>query len=422
MNILQPNRVGCMFRLIARVRVGDLSQIVRPFSTTRFSPYLHSFQDVLLAKSFISSKGTDNDIIRCTIFDDKGNMIHHGKEIPKQKFMRLYNLAPRDFRKISRHQHGSATASSTVVSNINVDIVPSIVTRTYGILLNLLNIRALIKHDKVVVFDSFRSSSGGSRLNESHSHSQFLHDLSDRLRNTSGETLPYEFRALESILIHAMSNLSTEMKVHSTVLQNILHGLEDSIDREKLRYLLIRSKKITQFHQKAKLIRDLIYNMLEQDDEELNALFLTDIFNGHPRTGSNHEEVELLLESYYQTSDEIVQTVENLISQIKTTEEIINVVLDSNRNELMLLGLKFSTGLLSMGIVMYTAALYGMNLENFIEETDGGFELVVVVSSISLLLLYMFSVKQLSKLQKVTMTGVGREESIIHNHQHQKKF
>ena len=149
---------------------------------------------------------------------------------------------------------------------------------------------------------------------------------------------------------------------------------------------------------------------------------IRDSFNGHPRTGSNHEEVELLLESYYQTSDEIVQTVENLISQIKTTEEIINVVLDSNRNELMLLGLKFSTGLLSMGIVMYTAALYGMNLENFIEETDGGFELVVVVSSISLLLLYMFSVKQLSKLQKVTMTGVGREESIIHNHQHQKKF
>ena len=34
-----------------------------------------------------------------------------------------------------------------------------------------------------------------------------------------------------------------EMKVHNTVLQNIITGLEDSIDRNKLRYLLIELKK-----------------------------------------------------------------------------------------------------------------------------------------------------------------------------------
>ena len=67
------------------------------------------------------------------------------------------------------------------------------------------------------------------------------------------------------------------------------------------------------------------------------------------RQGTNHEEIEMLLENYYQTIDEIVQIVENLKNQIKTTEDLINVVLDSNRNQLMLLGLKFSTGLLSMG-------------------------------------------------------------------------
>ncbi|CAI5760577.1 unnamed protein product [Candida verbasci] len=195
------------------------------------------------------------------------------------------------------------------------------------------------------------------------------------------------------------------MKVHTNVLKNILTGLDNDIDRVKLRYLLIQSKKIAQFQQKVTLIRDLLEEILEQDDE-LNQLYLTDVNNGEGRIGTNHTEIEMLLESYYKTCDEIVQTSEDLRSQIKTTEEIINIVLDSNRNELMLLGLKFSTGLLSMGIALFVAALYGMNLENLIEETDGGFEIVVGGSMLLLILLLGFSVKQLKKVEKITMTRI----------------
>ena len=49
-------------------------------------------------------------------------------------------------------------------------------------------------------------------------------------------------KLLEGILIYIVSNLNMEMKVHNTVLQNIITGLEDSIDRNKLRYLLIELK------------------------------------------------------------------------------------------------------------------------------------------------------------------------------------
>ncbi|KAK6203345.1 mitochondrial MRS2-like protein [Scheffersomyces amazonensis] len=350
------------------------------------------------------SRVPDNEFVRCTVFNKAGDIIQHGRDIKKSKFLKLYNLAPRDFRKISRHHNQNNSSTS----NINVDIVPSIVTRHDGILLNLLNIKALIKYDTVAVFDSVRSSSGGSRFNESHSHSIFLKDLGDRLK-AHDESLPYEFRALESVLVHVMSNLSTEMRVHKTVLQNILSGLEDSIERVKLRYLLIQSKKIAQFHQKASLIRDLLDDLLDQD-EELNALYFTDSHKGIEREGNNHTEVEILLESYYKMSDEIVQTVENLRSQIRTTEEIINIILDSNRNELMLLGLKFSTGLLSLGIALYIGALYGMNLENFIEESDGGFEVVVTLSTMALLFLLYISMKKLHKVERVTMTGSKEEK------------
>lgn len=366
------------------------------------------FKDVLLSKTLTANKLIqDNEYIRCTIFDKKGDITMQNKDLKRQEFMKKYGLAARDFRKISRHHHNINSGPASSSSTINVDIVPSIVTRNDLILLNLLNIRALIKHDTVVIFDTY-SSSSASRFNESHSHGIFLKQLQQRLRS-SYESLPFEFKVLEAILVNVIGNLNTELKVHKTVLHNILVGLEKSIERTKLRYLLIQSKKVTQFHQKASLIRDLLADLIEQDDE-LNALYLTDINNNLPRSLTNHEEVELLLESYLKTSDEIVQTLESLKSQIKTSEEIINIVLDTNRNELMVLGLKFSIGLLSMGITMYIAALYGMNLENFIEESDGGMELVVVVGMISMVVLFIFSYKQLQRLQKITMSGVGRED------------
>lgn len=371
-----------------------------------------SLHDVLLTKSLTSNKlSSENEFIRCTIFDNNGDIIVHGKDIRRLQFMKTHHLVPRDFRKITRHYHNSG--NSAKMNNINVDIVPSIVTRGNSILLNLSNIKALIKCDTVVIFDSF-SNSSGSRMNESHSHGLFLKEMNERLKvqNEPGN-LQYEFRALECILIHVMLNLTTEMKVHKTVLENILLRLEDSIERATLRYLLIQSKKIAQFHQKATLIRDLLDGILEQTDE-LNALYLTETSNGTPRLQANHAEAEMLLESYYKTIDEIVQTVENLRSQVKTSEEIINIVLDSNRNELMLLGLKFSTGLLSMGIALYIAALYGMNLENFIEEAGGGFEFIICFGSVLVIALFLFSVKQLNKLQRITMTGIGKEQKRNH--------
>lgn len=334
-------------------------------------------------------------------------MVTHGKNLRKQDFMRKYNILPRDLRKVVR----SHTDSLKSVTGVHVEFVPLLVTRRDCILLNFLNIRALIKHDSLVVFEA-SSSTSSSKYGTSHSHNMFLKELSKRLKTSHPDAsrLPYEFRALEAILINVTSNLNTEMKVHRTVLKNILLSLEHSIERTKLRYLLIESKKLAQFHQKVKLVGDLLNDILEQDDE-LNALYLTERLRGTERVSANHQEIELLLESYCATIDEIVQTVEDLISQIKTSEELIKFVLDANRNDLMLLGLRFSVGLLSLGFALYVAALYGMNLENFIEEIDGGFEVIVVFGMIGLVILFLFCRQQLGRVQKITMCEMPRKRS-----------
>lgn len=367
------------------------------------------FNDVFVNNTLKHAKSlSDNEYVRCTIYDKSGDMVVHGKNIRKLEFMKMYDLAPRDLRKMVR-SHTSTGAPSGVF----VEFVPLLGTRKNSILLNLLNIRAIIKCDSLVVFDNYSSQGLGSRFNESHSHEVFLKDMSTRLKasHPDANALPYEFRALEGILVDVANNLNIEMSVRKTVLSNILSSLDDSIERTKLRYLLIQSKKLAQFHQKAKLIKDLLDYMLNEDDE-LNAMYLTEILRGQKRVSFHHQEVELLLESYYATIDEIIQNVDNLISQIKTSEEIIRFVLDSNRNDLMLLGLKFSIGLLSMGVTLYVASLYGMNLENFIEENDGGFEFIVVLGTVSMFILFYYCTRQLRRLQRVTLSSASKETTL----------
>lgn len=371
--------------------------------------YQDYFNDVFVNNTLKHAKSLpDNEYVRCTVYDKNGDMVVHGKNIRKLEFMKTYDLAPRDLRKMVRSHISTGTPSG-----VFVEFVPLLATRKNSILLNLLNIRAIIKCDSLVVFDNYSSLGLGSRFNESHSHGVFLKEMSTRLKASHPEanTLPYEFRALEGILVDVTTNLNTEMSVHKKVLSNILSSLDDSIERTKLRYLLIQSKKLGQFRQKAQLIKDLLDYLLNEDDE-LNAMYLTEILQGQQRHSFNHQEVELLLESYYATIDEIIQTVDNLISQIKTSEEIIRFVLDSNRNDLMLLGLRFSIGLLSMGLTMYIAALYGMNLENFIEEKDGGLELIVGVASVSMMILFIYCTRQIKSLQRFTLSSASKEKAM----------
>lgn len=188
--------------------------------------------------------------------------------------------------------------------------------REYSILVNLLHIRALIRYDTVLVFDVYGST-------DSYTQSLFMYDLEGKLAMSSQAMsgLPYEFRALESILISVTSALESEMKVLNEVVNQLLSQLEEDIDRDKLRRLLIYSKKVSTFELKARLIRNALEEVLDSD-EDLADMYLTEKASGKKRDKDNHSEVELLLESYHKICDEMVHASSNLVTSIKTTEEM----------------------------------------------------------------------------------------------------
>lgn len=73
----------------------------------------------------------------------------------------------------------------------------------------------------------------------------------------------------------------------------------------------------------------------------------------------------------------------------------------------MLLDLKFSVGTLGLAMGTFIAGLYGMNLENFIEETNWGFGGVTGASIVFSLFVCWYGLKRLHRVQRVK---IGSDE------------
>ncbi|KAJ0424318.1 hypothetical protein BJY00DRAFT_276432 [Aspergillus carlsbadensis] len=330
----------------------------------------------------LAAKASNELRLRCTEFDLNGNVTLVNGEFKKSELIAKYGLLPRDLRKID---------SSTL---------PHIFVRPSTILINLLHLRVLIKADRVLVFDAYGST-------DSYMQSLFVYDLEGKLRQKQAQgagALPYEFRALEAVLISVTTGLEEEFNGVREPVVRVLRALEEDIDRDKLRHLLIYSKKLGTFEQKARLVRDAIDDLLEADDD-LASMYLSERSKGVHREDQDHQEVEMLLESYHKVCDEIVQASGNLVTSIRNTEEVVKAILDANRNSLMLLDLKVSIGTLGLATGTLFSALYGMNLKNFIEESDLGFGAVSITCFAISALVCVYGLAKLRKLQRVRMWG-----------------
>uniref|UniRef100_A0A0W0F179 Uncharacterized protein n=1 Tax=Moniliophthora roreri TaxID=221103 RepID=A0A0W0F179_MONRR len=94
-------------------------------------------------------------MLRCTVLDAEGNVKTISGQFKKSDLSTEHQLNPRDLRKIDSR-----------VPNL----VPTILVRKEAFLVNILHIRALVKADTVVLFDTYGSAD--SRL-----HSIFLYHL-----------------------------------------------------------------------------------------------------------------------------------------------------------------------------------------------------------------------------------------------------
>ncbi|KAH8116051.1 cora-domain-containing protein [Phellopilus nigrolimitatus] len=319
-------------------------------------------------------------MLRCTILNVDGDVKTISGQFKRSDICSEHQLNPRDLRKIDSR-----------IPNL----VPTILARKESILVNILHIRALVKADTVLLFDSYGSAD--SRL-----HSIFLYHLEHNLK-AKQHGLPYEFRALESILLSVLSALEAEMVFTRNLIGGLLAELEDDIDRDKFKRLLHYSRRLSAFSNRAKLVQEALEEVLEQD-EDLAAMYLTDKKNDNPRSARDHEELEVLLESFSKQVEEIVNESETISSNVQSTQEIVELILDSNRNALLALDLKVSIATLGIGTGALVAGLFGMNLQSHLEESQWAFIGVSAVAASIAVLVSWLGLRRLAKIRKIGLS------------------
>ncbi|KAJ4497723.1 hypothetical protein C8R41DRAFT_820834 [Lentinula lateritia] len=319
-------------------------------------------------------------MLRCTVLDAEGNVKTISGQFKKSDLSVEHQLNPRDLRKIDSR-----------VPNL----VPTILIRKEAILVNILHIRALIKADTVVLFDTYGSAD--SRL-----HSVYLYHLEHNLK-LKGGGLPYEFRALESTLLSVLSALEAEMVFIRTLVGGLLAELEDDIDHDRFKRLLHYSRRLASFHNRAKLVGEALDEVLTQD-EDLSAMYLTDKRNGVAHDPLDHEELELLLESFSKQVEEIVNEVENLEANVQSTQEIVELILDSNRNALLALDLQVSIATFGVGTGALITGLLGMNLTNHFESHPYAFLAMTGVAGFVSFMVAFLGFRKLVKMRKVGLS------------------
>ena len=83
------------------------------------------------------------------------------------------------------------------------------------------------------------------------------------------------------------------------------------------------------------------------NDEDMVGLYLTN----PKRNVNDHEELELLLESYFADFEEIEAEIKTFKEMIEDTNQFISAHLDSVRNKMIRLSLFMEMGALALGYV-----------------------------------------------------------------------
>ncbi|EAU82919.2 magnesium ion transporter Mrs2 [Coprinopsis cinerea okayama7 len=165
-----------------------------------------------------------------------------------------------------------------------------------------------------------------------------------------GSGLPYEFRAIESIMLSVLSALEAEMVFIRNLVGGLLAEMEDNIDRDRFKRLL---------HYSRRLVEEAIDEILTQD-EDMNAMHLTDKKNGVTRAVNDHEDLETLLESFSKQVEEIVNEAET-IEVREPLGPTVQILMNATPGERSIDSRNTTLGI---GTGALVAGLFGMNVRD----------------------------------------------------------
>lgn len=231
---------------------------------------------------------------------------------------------------------------------------PALWVRHSAIVVSLEGLRAIILHSKMFLFDPGK---------ERTKHLLFIAQQSVLARPDAENPQPFEFRALEGILIFLAMGLESEFEALKPEIDLYLHQLPNQLNTKMLEELRSKKQQLNHFHSRANSVKTILEGVLDEDEDMAN-MYLTEkhMSRNYVRDAVDHNEVETLLEAYLQVIDEHVNHAALLNDAIDDTEDLVSIHLDTLRNRLLSIDLVLSVVSMTFSFGGVVAGVFGMNV------------------------------------------------------------
>lgn len=229
---------------------------------------------------------------------------------------------------------------------------PAIWVREDALVVSLESVRAIILYNKMFIFDP-----------DNDNLQSPLWYIKKRLTNNLEDVfLPFEFRALEGILLHSCMVLEREFLEIEPVLRRTLGVLPGHITNEHLERLRLLEQRLNHYYARARKVQHALQTVLDED-EDMADMYLTEKKKnaGAIRNPVDHDEAEMLLETYLQLVDDLTSKAELLNQAIDDTENLIEIHLDTMQNRLLLVDLLVTTITTFFSFLTMITSFFGMN-------------------------------------------------------------
>jgi len=265
--------------------------------------------------------------------------------------------------------------------------------RGQNIIIRLQELKAIICTDTIMIIDPISNDNRASIEID-----RFCRDLPLLITGYElyARDLPFEYRAIESLLSYNVLKLSTTLAELEPDLTKILKSLTDPsksvVDRSLVHILLQKSTRLNEFGTVVKDFIEVLEEWLEADEDLQDLCISIDerqgfnersSYDAHifqqtnkndnmsvnfDRTINLQDEMELLLESFLKNAEEIRNKVSELTAAIENSNNAILINLDSHRNLLLRLEIQLTIGMFSCTLFSMIGMAFGMNLTSHLEE------------------------------------------------------
>jgi hypothetical protein len=268
---------------------------------------------------------------------------------------------------------------------------PALWVRHNAILVSLEQIRAVILYNKLFLFDP-----------DNPKVQRAVKIISERLgktieRDIEMNNMPYEFCALEGILVNVIMSLEKDFaSLEPTILEN-LDDLPTRLTSRQLEELRSFKQRLSQFSARSEDVQRVLQEVLEEDENMINMYLTEKKFFPKPlRNSIDHDEIEILSESYLQVVDHLTNRAELLDNAIDDTEDLVTIRLDTIRNKILFVELTLNIIALAFAAGGLVVGIFGMNLgipifkEEFSSLTYFLFSVCTILGSIFSLYWWLF--------------------------------